>query len=86
MVKSKARQWKEAKAREIHNRYYGDQTSVPNFNRRRTSSPNTSANRQALENEMRRHGMNGPAGNNTKPKSGTLGLLKRLEEDRQSRS
>ena len=57
MVKSKARQWKEAKAREIHNRYYGEQTSVPNFNRRRESSPNTSANRQALENEMRRRGI-----------------------------
>ncbi|CAF0980756.1 unnamed protein product, partial [Brachionus calyciflorus] len=45
MVKCKARQWKEAKAREIHNRYYGDKTSVPNFNRIRESSPNTSANR-----------------------------------------
>ncbi|CAF1039802.1 unnamed protein product [Brachionus calyciflorus] len=85
MVKSKSRQWKEAKAREIHNRYYDDQVSMPNFSRRRESSPKPTANRQALNNAMRSRGMNCPANYSSKPKSGTPGLLKRLEEEKRAK-
>ncbi|CAF1071831.1 unnamed protein product [Brachionus calyciflorus] len=81
MPKSKSRQWREAKAREIYNRYYGDSTSVPNFNQPREPSPNTMANRKALNNEMQRRGVSSPSNSSNKPKSGTPGLLKQLGKD-----
>ncbi|RNA36048.1 hypothetical protein BpHYR1_052695 [Brachionus plicatilis] len=60
---SKSKLWKIQKEKELMNKY-GMTTKLPNYERKRSPSPNTYANRKAMKNEIKQRNM----GKNTKQK------------------